>query len=162
MGKARILIALVMVASAAIAAPKKKKAPPPVTQLAPVEAPKSIQTASIDLGAEFPQMKGYVFTQGVNVIQPGTGRALHSHAGKPEIVRILTGTLTDARNGGPAIRYGPGSTLVNAGGVQHTWANLGTEPVVFISTGIDPAPDPGADAKAPSPVAPPAPSSAKP
>src|ERR1700742_649538 len=111
MGKARILIALVMVATSAVAAPKKKKAePPPVTQLAPAEAPKSIQTASIDLGTEFPQMKGYVFTQGVNVIQPGTGRALHSHAGKPEIVRILTGTLTESRNGGPAIRYGPGTT----------------------------------------------------
>ncbi len=46
--------------------------------------------------------------------------------------------LTDSRNGGPPIAYGPGSTLINAGGVQHMWANLGQEPVVFVTTMVRP------------------------
>jgi quercetin dioxygenase-like cupin family protein len=109
------------------------------TKLAPVEAPAGVQTASVDLGAEFPQMKGYVFAQSLTTVQPGTGRALHTHASKPEIVRILSGTLTEVRNGGAPVAYGPGSTLVNAAGAQHMWANLGTEPVVFVATVIRPA-----------------------
>ena len=105
-------------------------------RLAPTDAPGGTVTASVDLGAEFPQMKGYVFTQTLTTVAPGSGRAWHSHAGMPEIVRILSGTLTDARNGGSPVAYGPGSTLINAGGTQHTWANLGKEPVVFVATAI--------------------------
>ena len=96
-------------------------------------------SATVDFSAEFPQVKGYIFTQTFTTVAPGTGRPLHSHAGAPEIVRILSGTLTDARNGGPPIAYGPGSTLMNAKGTTHMWANLGTEPVVFIATGVKPA-----------------------
>jgi quercetin dioxygenase-like cupin family protein len=100
------------------------------------EAPKGTVTAAIDLGAEFPAMNGYVYTQALTTVAPGTGRAWHSHKDFPEIVRIVSGVLTDSRNGGAAKAYGPGSTLVNAAGTEHMWANLGTEPVVFIATAI--------------------------
>ena len=102
-------------------------------------APRGTITASIDLAAEFPQiaqLKGYIFTQTLTTVAPGTGRPLHSHANNPEIVRILSGTLTDARNGEAPKSYGPGSTLINAAGTEHMWANLGSEPVVFIATAI--------------------------
>src|SRR5882757_4906747 len=107
-------------------------------RLVPADAPAAPVTAAIDLGAEFPSMKGYELAQMVMTVPPGTGRAWHSHAGSPEIVRILSGVLTDARNGGPPTNYGPGSTLSNAQGTQHMWANLGSEPVVFVATVIRP------------------------
>jgi quercetin dioxygenase-like cupin family protein len=108
-------------------------------RLVATDAPRGTVTATVDLAREFPQiaqLQGYVFTQTFTTVAPGTGRAWHSHAGSPEIVRILSGTLTDARNGGPPKTYGPGSTLINAGGTQHMWANLGTEPVVFVATSV--------------------------
>jgi quercetin dioxygenase-like cupin family protein len=108
----------------------------PPRRLVAAEAPKGTVTATVDMGAEFPAMQGYVYTQTLTTVAPGTGRAWHSHKDLPEIVRIVSGVLTDARNGGEAKAYGPGSTLVNAGGTEHMWANLGTEPVVFIATAI--------------------------
>ncbi len=112
---------------------------PKAQRLVESVAPPGTVTAMIDLGREFPkfpQLKNYVLTQILITVPPGTGRPWHSHAGNPEIVRILSGTLTDARNGGSPKTYGPGSTLVNAGGTQHMWANFGSEPVVFIATTV--------------------------
>lgn len=104
--------------------------------LVATEAPPTDATAKVDLGAEFPQFKGYTFTQGVATVPPGSGRAWHSHVGMPEIVHIISGTLTEAHNGGAPTTYGPGSTLINAAGTQHMWANFGTEPVVFVATQV--------------------------
>jgi len=108
-------------------------APPAQKSLAPVEVPPGTVAATIDLGAEFPQMKGYVMAAVLNTVQPGAGKSWHSHKGVPEIVRIISGTLTDSRNGGPPMTYGPGSTLINDGKVSHMWANLGKEPVVMVA-----------------------------
>ena len=130
-------LASIILLTAAGAASAQAPAP---DRLVPPVAPNGTVMATVDLAAEFPQMpqlKGYTFTQTISTVAPGTGRPLHSHAGKPEIVRILSGTLTDARNGGAPVAYGPGSTLINAKGTQHMWANLGTEPVVFIATAIN-------------------------
>ena len=117
------------------------QAPAP-QKLVPAVAPGGAVTATVDLGAEYPAMKGYTFTQTLTTVAPNTGRPMHSHAGNPEIVRIISGVLTDYRNGGPALAYGPGSTLVNAGGVSHMWANLGAEPVVFVATSLHAPPAP--------------------
>jgi len=128
--KAATIVLMVCASSAALA-----QSPSP-QRLAPGEAPKGSPTAVVDLAAEFPQMKGYEFVETVNTVPPGTGRALHSHVSTPEIVRVLSGTLTDARNGAAPVAYGPGSTLVNATGTSHMWANLGTEPLVFLAVAI--------------------------
>lgn len=120
---------------------------PAMAQTVP-EAPKGQVTATVDLGAEFPAMQGYVFTQTVSTIAPRTGRAAHSHKDFPEIVRIVSGTLTQNRTGEAPQAYGPGSTIVNAGGITHQWGNLGKEPVVFIATAIRKAPAPDASAAA--------------
>ena len=134
MMKSRLLTLFLLGAVTPLAA--QDAAPP---RLVPVVAPNGTVTARVDLGTEFPQMKGYTFAQTLTTVAPSTGRPLHSHSGFPEIVRILSGTLTDARNGEAPKAYGPGSTLVNAGGTKHMWANLGKEPVVFIATSIKPA-----------------------
>ncbi len=104
------------------------------------EAPVAKAAASIDLGSEVPAMKGYEFAQSISTVAPGAGRAWHSHVGTPEIVHVVSGVLTDARNGEPSVQYGPGSTIVNAHGTQHMWANLSAGAVVIITTIIRPAP----------------------
>jgi len=129
---------LAIIAAALASAGAASAQTPSPQRLAPVEAPVSPPTATIDLEAEIPQMKGYVLVQALNTVPPGMGRTLHSHVGRPEILRVLSGVLTEVRNGGPPKQYGPGSTLINAGGIEHTWANLGTEPLVFIATQIKP------------------------
>jgi polar amino acid transport system substrate-binding protein len=113
-----------------------------------LQAPAGTITAKVDLGAEFPAMAGYVFTQTVTTVPPGTGRALHSHAHFPEIVRIVSGTLTDTREGQASHAYGPGETIINAGGISHSWVNLGSVPVVYIATAIRSAASPLAPAAA--------------
>ena len=120
---------------AALAAPAFAQPP---KALAPKEAPAAPIIATIDLGKENPALAGFTFTQSVATIQPGTGRAWHSHKGAPEIVRISSGVLTEQRNDGPPKQYGPGSELINNTGVEHMWANLGTEPVVFVNTNVRP------------------------
>jgi quercetin dioxygenase-like cupin family protein len=116
--------------------------PPTQQSLTPVEAKAGTVEATIDLGAEFPQMKGYVMAEVYNDIPPGAGKSWHSHKGALEIVRIISGTLTEARNGGPPKTFGPGSLLVNDGKVSHMWANLGKEPVVMVAFQVHAAPPP--------------------
>jgi polar amino acid transport system substrate-binding protein len=99
-------------------------------------APAGALTAEVDLGPEFAAMPGYVMTQTLSTVPPGTGRAPHSHADFPEVVRILSGTLTEFRDGEPPRPHGPGETLVNAGGIRHGWVNLGSDPVVYLATAI--------------------------
>ena len=105
-------------------------------RLVPAGAAAPVNAANVDLGAEFPDLKGYRVTQNIYTIAPNTGRPLHSHAGQPEIVHIVSGTLTDAREGKPPVAYGPGATILNLKDTKHMWANLGAEPVVFIATSI--------------------------
>jgi quercetin dioxygenase-like cupin family protein len=107
--------------------------------LAAVESPRGQPLATVKLENEYQQiagLNGYILYQNLITVPPGTGRKWHSHAGRPEIVRILSGVLTDQRNDGEPKSYGPGTTLINADGVQHMWANFGKEPVVFLATSI--------------------------
>jgi quercetin dioxygenase-like cupin family protein len=119
-----------------IAGPSAWAQVPAPQRLVPNDAKPGIPTATIDLGNEFPQMKGFILRQTLATVEPGTGRAWHSHAQSPEIARILSGTLTEARNGGLPTAYGPGSTLVNDGKTEHMWANMGSEPVVMLLTSV--------------------------
>lgn len=131
-------VATLLVLGASIASAQDPAPPKPLSSTANKPG---TPTAKVDLGAEFPQypqLKGFTFIQLVTTVPPGSGMAWHSHVGAPEIVRILSGTLTDQRGDGPPKTYGPGSTLINAGGIHHQWANLGTEPVVMIGTQIHP------------------------
>jgi quercetin dioxygenase-like cupin family protein len=103
---------------------------------APTARPQSTALASIDLGQEFPDMAGYRLTLFLTTLPPGGGLKAHPHKGAPEIVHIVSGTLTDARNGGPPITYGPGSTLINDGSVTHATLNQGQDPVVYYTANV--------------------------
>ena len=93
--------------------------------------------ANIDLGKAFPDLNGYVLQVSRLELPPnGGGLPLHSHKEMPEIVYIVSGHLTEQRNGGAPVVYGPGSTLINDETVTHAVLNQTNEPVIYIGTHV--------------------------
>jgi quercetin dioxygenase-like cupin family protein len=124
-----------LIAAAVVAGPAFAQAPKPQSMV-DKEQPTNKPVAVVDLGKEFEALKGYNMQQTINVVQPGWGKAAHSHLDAPEIVYVISGTLTDQRIPGQPVKYGPGSTILNTDKISHMWANLGTEPVVMVNTSV--------------------------
>jgi quercetin dioxygenase-like cupin family protein len=91
---------------------------------------------SIDLGPEIEGMAGRVLRMSYVTVAPGGGLAAHSHDGRPEIIYVVQGILTEERNGGPAIDHKAGDVLVMKTGITHALSNRSAEPAVFISAPI--------------------------
>ena len=100
---------------------------------------------AIDMGKEFPGMAGNLMVLRSVTFAPGAGMALHSHKGKPEVVKVVSGVLSEQRNGGPITQDLPGSVVVNDGSLSHVIVNMGTVPVVLTAASI--IPDPAAAPK---------------
>jgi quercetin dioxygenase-like cupin family protein len=68
------------------------------------------------------------------VIQPGGEVPWHSHAERPALIYIVSGTITEFRSTcrDPIVHRG-GELAVENHEVSHWWRNTGTEPVVIIS-----------------------------
>jgi quercetin dioxygenase-like cupin family protein len=107
---------------------------------APTSAPAITILGAIDMGKEFPGMAGNLMVLRTVSIAPGGGMALHAHKGKPEVVRVVSGVLSEQRNGGPIVQDLPGSTVVNDGSLSHIIVNMGTVPVELIAASIIPDP----------------------
>ena len=107
---------------------------------APKSAPVVTILGSVDMGKEFPGMAGNLMVLRTITIAPGGGMALHSHKGKPEVAHVVSGVLSEQRNGGPIVQDQPGSTVVNDGSISHIIVNMGTVPVELIAASIIPNP----------------------
>src|ERR1700744_3711934 len=71
--------------------------------VASAQAPKGFDIkvlGSIDLGPEIEGMAGRVLRMSYVTVAPGGGLAAHSHDGRPEIIYVVQGILTEERNGG--------------------------------------------------------------
>ncbi len=91
---------------------------------------------SIDLAGEFPAMSDYVLRLSHVTLDPGGSLAAHSHDGRPEVVYVLSGVLSESRNGGPLQDYKAGDSFITKTGITHSFLNRGTEPAVWISAPI--------------------------
>jgi quercetin dioxygenase-like cupin family protein len=91
---------------------------------------------SIDLGPEIDGMAGRVLRMSYVTVAPGGGLAAHSHDGRPEIIYVVQGILTEERNGGPAVDHKPGDVLVMKTGITHALSNHSAEPAIFISAPV--------------------------
>ena len=89
---------------------------------------------TIDLGQAFPSMAGYELSLRIATTAPGAGLTPHSHKDAPEIVHIISGHLSEQREGGPIVVHGPGDTVINDPSVRHSVLNQGAEPVVMYAT----------------------------
>jgi quercetin dioxygenase-like cupin family protein len=91
---------------------------------------------TVDLAGEIEGLAGRRLRMRMFTIEPGgVFGPLHDHAGRPGIVYILQGTITDHRDG-VATDYGPGPGWPEDRHTLHWLENRGTVPAVEISVDI--------------------------
>lgn len=92
--------------------------------------------ATVDLGPEIEGMAGRQLRMRKFTLEPGAVFGpLHDHAGRPGLVLILRGTITDHRDG-VATEYGPGVGWPEDRHTLHWLENRGDLPAVEISVDI--------------------------
>ena len=92
--------------------------------------------STVDLASEIEGMDGRELRMRKVTIEPGGVLGpVHDHKGRPGLVWILQGTITDHRNG-VATDYGPGVGWPEDRGTLHWLENRGTVPAVEISVDI--------------------------
>ena len=91
---------------------------------------------SIDLGPDIDGMADRVLRMSYVTVAPGGGLTAHSHDGRPEIIYVVQGILTEARNGGPAVDHKPGDVLIMKTGITHALSNRSADPAIFISAPV--------------------------
>jgi len=92
--------------------------------------------ATVDLAGEIEGMEGRQLRMRMVTIEPGgVFGPVHDHAGRPGVVYILQGTITD-RRAGVATDYGPGAGWPEDRNTTHWLENRGTIPAVEISVDI--------------------------
>ena len=91
---------------------------------------------TIDLGAEIEGMAGRQLRMRRFTFEPGAVFGpVHDHRGRPGLVYILEGTITDHR-GGVATDYGPGLGWPEDRNTEHWLENRGTIAAVEISVDL--------------------------
>ena len=94
------------------------------------------QLGTVDLGPEIEGMTGRQLRMRMVTIEPGgVFGPVHDHKGRPGIVYILQGTITDHRDG-VCKDYGPGLGWPEDRNTLHWLENRGTIPAVEISVDI--------------------------
>jgi len=106
-------------------------------QVAPETSGVAVQElATVDLAREIEGMAGHELRMRMVTIEPGgVFGPIHDHRGRPGIVYIVQGTITDHRNG-VATDYGPGVGWPEGRDTVHWLENRGTSPAVEISVDI--------------------------
>jgi quercetin dioxygenase-like cupin family protein len=91
---------------------------------------------TVDLGPEIEGMAGRQLRMRLVTMDPGAVFGpVHDHKGRPGLVYILHGTITDHRDG-VATEYGPGLGWPEDRNTTHWLENRGTVPAVEISVDI--------------------------
>lgn len=92
--------------------------------------------AAVDLGPEIEGMDGWQLRMRLFTFEPGAVLGpLHDHKDRPGVVYILSGTITDHRDG-VATDHGPGLGWSEDRNTLHWLENRGTTPAIEISVDI--------------------------
>jgi quercetin dioxygenase-like cupin family protein len=93
--------------------------------------------ASIDLAHEAPRLKDHKFRLRRLVVQPGGVVAWHSHAERPAIIYIVSGTIMEySSNCAVPIVHRSGEVAQETHTTSHWWKNASRQPVVLLSADI--------------------------
>ena len=94
------------------------------------------ELATVDLAGEIPGMEGRQLRMRMVTIEPGgVFGPIHDHVGRPGVVYVLEGTITDHRDG-IATDYGPGVGWPEDRNTTHWLENRTTARAVEISIDI--------------------------
>jgi quercetin dioxygenase-like cupin family protein len=92
---------------------------------------------SIDLKDEAPRLKEHKFRLRKLVVKPGGVVAWHSHAERPAIIYIVSGTIVEyASNCAVPITHKAGDVAPETHATAHWWKNTSKKPAVLLSTDI--------------------------
>ena len=91
--------------------------------------------AAIDLEREIADLAGRFVRLSRTTIRPGGHFDLHSHAGRPEIIHVLEGVLTEVRCDTVLLHHA-GDTLSMTDGVEHALRNDADKPVTYLSISV--------------------------
>jgi quercetin dioxygenase-like cupin family protein len=69
-------------------------------------------------------------------LDPGGVAGLHSHAQRPALSYVVSGTILEHRKGAPDRTYKAGEVITESTDVEHWAENKGTEPVVIVSVDL--------------------------
>ena len=83
----------------------------------------------VDAGANYP---GMILRMRKVTFAPGASIPMHTHAERPEVTYVLSGTLTDTRKGSAAVQKTAGDTVTNGREIEHMPENKSGKPVVLI------------------------------
>lgn len=96
----------------------------------------------VDLSKEKVAVAGHMFRMRRLDIKPGGEVAWHSHADRPALIYVVSGTVTEySSHCSEPIVHTTGDLSVEAGGLSHWWKNTSTQPVTLISADIAANPD---------------------
>ena len=71
------------------------------------------------------------------VVQPGGVVPLHSHAGRPALITVVSGNITEYRSTcSVGIDHGAGDVAMESDGISHLWKNNGATPAVLLSADV--------------------------
>ena len=91
---------------------------------------------SIDLGKEINVAGRQLRTRRL-VVQPGGIVPIHSHADRPALIVVVSGSITEHRSDRAApVEHRAGDVSREADGISHYWINHGSEPAVLLSSDV--------------------------
>lgn len=91
----------------------------------------------IDLSKEKVAVAGHHLRMRQLDIKPGGEVAWHSHAERPALIYVVSGTITEyASTCSVPIVHTAGELSIEQGGLSHWWKNTSDKPVVLISSDI--------------------------
>ena len=91
---------------------------------------------SVDLGREIGVDGRQLRTRRL-VVQPGGVVPIHSHADRPALIVVVSGSITEHRSDSAApVEHKAGDISREAEGISHYWINHGNEPAVLLSSDV--------------------------
>jgi len=91
---------------------------------------------AVDLGKEI-NVEGRQLRTRRLVVQPGGIVPLHSHAGRPALIYVVSGQITENRSScAVPILHKAGDVAREADSISHYWVNKGKVPAVLLSSDV--------------------------
>ena len=91
---------------------------------------------AVDLGKEI-SVEGRQLRTRRLVVQPGGIVPVHSHADRPALIVVVSGSITEHRSDAATpVEHRAGDISREADGISHYWINHGSEPAVLLSSDV--------------------------
>jgi len=105
----------------------------------PLPKPKGVKAktvASLELGAQIPELQGRYLRGRVVTFEPGGYMPVHSHKERPELIYVLQGTFSECRPDGKCVELNESQVTTFGKDVDHWLENKGMKTCIFLAVDI--------------------------